>query len=58
MPPGPRSRLNSTGTVVQVQSARLKLADAILSVAKEDSQDAEELKTAALAIMAREYLLY
>jgi hypothetical protein len=40
---------------LHVQSARLKLADAILSVAKEDSQDAEDLKTAALQIMAREY---
>ncbi len=40
---------------LQAESARLKLANAILSVAKEDSHDSNHLKNAALEILAREY---
>jgi hypothetical protein len=36
----------------QVQSARLRLADAILSVATERSRDAEQLRKKALEVMA------
>ena len=44
------SQFNQTG--LQSEAARLKLANAVLSVAKEDSRDANELKNAALQIMA------
>jgi hypothetical protein len=39
----------------QVQSARLRLADAILSVASEHSRDPEQLKNQALEVMALGY---
>ena len=38
-----------------VAAARLKLADAMLSVASSDSRDVEELKSAALEVMALNY---
>lgn len=40
---------------LQAQSARLKLAHAVLAVAQEDSRDSDELKNAALQIMAMNY---
>jgi hypothetical protein len=40
---------------LQAQSARLKLAHALLAVAREDSRDTDELKNAALQIMAMNY---
>ena len=39
----------------QVHAARLRLADAILSVATEDSRDPEQLKNKALEVMALRY---
>jgi hypothetical protein len=36
-----------------VEAARLKLANAVLSVAREDSRDVEALKQAALEVMTR-----
>lgn len=39
----------------QAQSARLKLAHAVLAVARDDSRDSDELKNAALQIMAMNY---
>jgi hypothetical protein len=39
----------------QVETARLKLANAILSIADEDSRDVEVLKRAALDRMALDY---
>lgn len=41
--------------VVEVQAMRLKLATALLSVASEDSRDAEVLKKAALQRIALDY---
>jgi hypothetical protein len=35
----------------------MRLANAILAVSKDDSRDPSELKTAALAILARSYRL-
>ena len=46
---------NFGGHPVQVEAARLKLANAILSMANEDSRDAEELKRTALERMAADY---
>ena len=43
------------GDQQQVQSARLKLADAILSVATEHTRDPEQLKNQALEVMALGY---
>ena len=40
---------------LQIEVARLKLAEAILSVAHEDSRDPEALKRAALQRMALDY---
>lgn len=40
---------------LQAQSARLKLARAVLSAARDDSRDSEELKNAALQAMAMAY---
>ena len=40
---------------LQAQSTRLKLARAVLSVAREDSRDPDELKNAALQVMAMAY---
>ena len=40
---------------LQIETARLKLAEAILSVANEDSRDAGALKRAALQRMALDY---
>ena len=40
---------------LQAQSARLKLAHAVLAIARDDSRDSEELKNAALQIMAINY---
>ena len=37
------------------EAARLKLANALLSVASEDSRDVEVLKRAALDVMSRDY---
>ena len=42
-------------TGLQAQSARLKLAHAVLAVAREDSRDPDELKDAALQVMAMNY---
>ena len=39
----------------EVEAARLRLANALLSVASEDSRDVETLKNAALQVMARDY---
>jgi hypothetical protein len=39
----------------EVETARLKLANALLSVASHDSRDVEVLKRAALEVMARDY---
>jgi len=36
-----------------IEAARLKLANAVLSVASDDSRDVEALKKAALQVMAR-----
>ena len=41
--------------LIDVEKARLRLADAILSIADEDSRDVEVLKRAALARMALDY---
>ena len=49
------SEIGSQFNGLQAQSARLKLARAVLSVAREDSRDPDELKNAALEIMARSY---
>lgn len=38
-----------------VEAARLKLAQALLSVANEESRDIETLKRSALAVMAKDY---
>jgi hypothetical protein len=38
-----------------VEAARLRLANALLSVADEDSRDVETLKIAALQVMALDY---
>jgi hypothetical protein len=40
---------------IDIEKARLRLADALLSIADEDSRDAEVLKRAALARMALDY---
>jgi hypothetical protein len=40
---------------LQAQSARLKLAHAVLAVARDDSRDSGELKNAALQVMAMNY---
>ena len=40
---------------LQSQSARLKLAQAVLSVARDDSRDSDELKNSALQVMAMAY---
>ena len=40
---------------LQTESARLQLANAILSIAMEDSRDAAALKNAALEMMALKY---
>jgi hypothetical protein len=40
---------------IDIEKARLRLADALLSIADEDSRDAEGLKRAALARMALDY---
>ena len=40
---------------IDVEKARLRLADALLSIADEDSRDVEVLKRAALARMALDY---
>jgi hypothetical protein len=40
---------------VEIEAARLKLADAVLSVAAEDSRDVEALKNGALQAMALGY---
>ena len=40
---------------LQAQSARLELAHAVLAIAREDSCDSDELKNAALQIMAMNY---
>ena len=40
-----------------IEAARVKLANAILAVSKDDSRDPSELKKAALALLARDYRL-
>ena len=40
---------------LQSQSARLKLAHAVLAVARDESRDSNELKNAALQVMAMNY---
>ena len=40
---------------LQAQSARLKLAHAVLAVARDDSRDLDQLKNAALEVMAMNY---
>jgi hypothetical protein len=40
-----------------IEAARVRLANAILSVTNDDSRDASALKTAALAILATHYRL-
>jgi hypothetical protein len=52
---GLRSRANFGDDPDRVQVARLKLANAMLSVADEDSRDVEILKRAALQAMAQDY---
>jgi hypothetical protein len=42
-------------TGLQAESARLKLAHAVLAVARDDSRDSDELKHAALQVMALNY---
>ena len=49
------SEVGSQFDGLQAQPARLKLAEALLSVAREDSRDPDELKNAALQIMAWAY---
>ena len=46
---------NFGGDPLAVEAARLKLADALLSIANEDSRDVEVLKRAALQRMALDY---
>ena len=40
---------------LQARSARLKLAHAVLAVARDDSRNSDEIKNAALQIMAMSY---
>jgi hypothetical protein len=40
---------------LQAQSARLRLAHAVLAVARDDSRDADEVKNQALQVMAMNY---
>jgi hypothetical protein len=49
------SEVGSQFDGLQAQSARLNLAQAVLSVAQEDSRDPDELKNAALQVMAWAY---
>jgi hypothetical protein len=42
---------------VSIEAARVKLANAVLAVCQEKSRDPSALKTAALAILARDYRL-
>ena len=42
-------------TLAEIEAARLKLANALLSVAAEDSRDVEALKMGALEAMTLEY---
>jgi len=49
------SKIGSQFDTQQAQFARLRLARAVLSVAREDSRDPEELKNAALQTMALNY---
>jgi hypothetical protein len=44
---------NFVNDAVVIEAARLKLANAVLSVASEDSRDVEALKRAALEALAR-----
>ena len=49
------SEIGSQFDKQQTQFVRLRLAKAVLSVAREDSRDPEELKNAALQTMALNY---
>jgi hypothetical protein len=49
------SEIGSQFDKQQAQLARLRLAKAVLSVAREDSRDPDELKNAALQTMALNY---
>jgi hypothetical protein len=40
---------------IQIEGARLSLANALLSIATDDSRDVEVLKRAALQVMANKY---
>jgi hypothetical protein len=46
---------NFSNDPVVVEAARLKLADALLSIASEDSRDADVLRKAALQRLALDY---
>jgi len=46
---------NFGGDAQQVEAARLRLAEAVLSIANEDSREVEVLKRAALQRMALDY---
>jgi len=46
---------NFGDTPLQIESARLRLAEALLSVATEESRDVAALKAGALQVMARDY---
>jgi hypothetical protein len=46
---------NFTGSLIQSDAARLKLATALLSIASEDSRDVQVLKRAAQQRMALDY---
>ena len=46
---------NFGASLVEVEAARLRLAEAVLSVAAEDSTDVAALKDGALQAMAMEY---
>ena len=54
-PPGPTSLLTSAMIRPISKGPRLKLADAILTIADEDSRDMDVLKDAALQRMALDY---
>jgi hypothetical protein len=42
----------------EIEAARLRLAQAVLSVADEDSRDVDALKTGALQALAMDYRVY
>ena len=54
MKPGCRSPA-TLATPLEIESARMRLAEAILSIATEDSTDVAALKAGALQAMAMDY---